>query len=71
MITEINKINDNKVVVSFDNREDLIIVSDDGKAWSIFEELLSPRWDMTYTEFQNVLAMEDEITEIIPVEYVA
>lgn len=69
MITRINKVNDNLVVVSFDNRGDLLVTSDNGSAWDIADKLLSPRYDMTYTAYSAMLEMEDEVTEIIAVEW--
>jgi len=62
MITKINVVNSNLVIVSYDNRSDFIIETDDGMAWHHTEYLLSPRWDMTYSEYLSILDMADNDT---------
>lgn len=65
MITSVNIVNENLVVVKYDNREPMSITSDNGSAVHLMEGLLSPRWDMNYSQFLEVMEMEDDITEVV------
>jgi hypothetical protein len=71
MITKVMSVNENMVVVSFDNRADMVVTSDNGSAWDIADRLLSPRHDMTRTQYFAILEAEDEVTEIVAVEFAA
>jgi hypothetical protein len=67
MVDRIVKISDNKFVVIYDNRLPLNVESSHGEALHIIERLLSPRHDMTYSDYLLAYDQEDEITEIIEV----
>ena len=71
MITKVVQLSENKVVVSFDNRADVVVTSDNGSAWELADRLLSPRHDMTRTQYFAILEAEDEVTEVIAVEFAA
>lgn len=62
MILKLEHVNENLVIVHYDNRPQLSIVSDNGSAASIADTLLSPRWDMTYSEWLRVVEGEHEVT---------
>lgn len=65
MIDKIIKINDNEITVVFDNKPPLTVYSDNGSALHLIEYLLSPRNDMTYSEYLYVQSMADENTDRI------
>lgn len=65
MITSIDKVNENLVIISFDNRSDVSVVTDNGSAWHLVEALLSPHPRLTYTEYLSVCASENEDTQKI------
>lgn len=62
MITKISRA-ENEVIVTYDNRPELHIVSDNGAAWHLAEALLSPRWDMSYSQWLELQDMQDEETQ--------
>lgn len=57
------KRSENEVIISFDNRPDFIITTDNGSAWHLAEQILSPHPRLSYTEYLEVIQNEDEITE--------
>lgn len=61
MITNIKR-SENEVIIEFDNRPEFRIVTDNGAAWHLAEQLLSPHAKLTYSEYLSVSEMEDEDT---------
>jgi hypothetical protein len=65
MIKNVLYLNRDHIIVQFDNRDDIVVSSDDGTAIHLVERLLSPRPDTTLSEWIRVMQGEDEITEVI------
>ena len=63
MITKVTIVSANEVVVEYDNRSPLTISSDNGCAEHLMEGLLSPRWDMSYSEYTELMSHQDELTQ--------
>ncbi len=63
MITQVLKVHENKVVIKFDDRADFVIETDNGYAWHLAEHLLSPKINMTYSEYMHVVETCEEVTE--------
>lgn len=59
------RIDDNNYLVIFDNRTPVSITSTHGHALHLLEKLLSPRHDMTYSEYLGLMKSIDEITQDI------
>lgn len=70
MIKKVKYFSKNKVVVIFTDRSPLVVTSDNDSAAEIVDRLLSPRWDMGYSQYLTVVEMEDEITQEIIIEAV-
>jgi len=70
MITLVQAKSQDCIVVYFDNRSPITVTSDNGTAKLLVDKLLSPRGDMTLSEYQRIMEMEDEITEIVSIEAV-
>lgn len=65
MITAVKIVSPNEVVVEYDNRPPLTIVSDNQCAEHLVEHLLSPRWDMSYSEYKEMMSyLEEDTVEI-------
>lgn len=65
MILLVQTVSQDRVVVYFDNRAPFEVNTDDGTAELVADRLLSPRGDMTRSEYLRITAMEDEVTQIV------
>lgn len=63
MITRIFK-SDNEVVIEYDNRTPITIVTDNGSAWHLAETILSPHPKLTYSEWLGIQDMADDDTDV-------
>lgn len=62
MLTAVTVISANEVLIEFDNRGPFYISTDNGYAQHLMEHLLSPKFNMTYSEWLEIVATADEIT---------
>jgi len=63
MLDRILMINRNEYVLIYDNRTPITVYADNGFAINIVETLLSPRKNMTYSEYIRLEENIDEVTQ--------
>jgi hypothetical protein len=68
MIDKIIKVSNNEVTVIFDNKPPITVRSDNGCAMHLIEYLLSPRNDMTYSQYLYAESIADRDTDIVYLE---
>jgi hypothetical protein len=71
MVDKIMKVNNDSYMIIFDHKSPVLVSSEDGLALTLVESLLSPRADMSYSEYVGLTISLLEDTQICNLKDVA